>query len=126
VATQATISRSRSVSWSSCGWGTGAAADGPANWSITRRVTDGDSRDPPAATTRTRAQQLVGSASFSTKPLAPPAQRGEHVVVQLERRQHDDLDVANAASAVTAASVARPSMTGIRMSSSTTSAGSAG
>src|SRR5215207_8205421 len=37
-----------------------------ANRSITRRVTDGDSSEPPSATTRTARTSSSGSASFST------------------------------------------------------------
>jgi len=117
VVTQATISRSRSVSVS-------MPVTTPPGWlnsDTTRRVTDGDSNASPAATTRIARTRSAGAVSLSTKPAAPACRASNtyrsisKVVTTITRRP------ARSGSAAIARNVARPSMPGIRTSRSSTS-----
>src|SRR5215204_2975093 len=120
VATQATISRSRSVSSPSRGCGAGRRPV-PAKRSITRRVTLGDSSEPPSATTRTARSSSAGSTSLSRKPLAPPASASKTYSSSSKVVSTTTRTEASPGSAVISRSAASPSSTGIRMSISTTS-----
>src|SRR5829696_9090391 len=121
VATQATISRSRSVRSPSLGCGATRRPPAPANCLITRRVTLGDSSEPPSATTRTARSSSAGSASLSTKPLAPAASASKTYSSSSKVVSMTTRTPASAGSAVTSRSAASPSSTGIRTSISTTS-----
>jgi hypothetical protein len=76
----------------------------------------------PDCTVRIAASRNSGSASFRRKPLAPTNRAGGRLV-EVERREHDDprRRGARLGSASGSAVAARPSITGIRMSMSTTS-----
>ena len=91
------------------------------NEAITRRVTDGDSSDSPAAASRTARSMSAGSESLIRKPAAPACSASNtcssvsNVVSTITRTP------ASAGSAATARSAAIPSSRGIRMSIRTTS-----
>jgi Domain of unknown function (DUF4277) len=76
VATHPSISRSRSVRASRPGAEGVPPARCRPNRLTTRRVTEGDSKASPAATTRTARSSSAGSASFRTKQRRQPARYG--------------------------------------------------
>src|SRR5580700_6354872 len=71
AATRASTSRSRSVSTDSTEASTGWAGPRLAMLEISVRVTLGDSRASPRATTRMALMRSSGSVSLTRKPLAP-------------------------------------------------------
>ena len=89
-------------------------------WSMSLRVTVGESTASPAATRRIARRISVGGVSLTRNPAAPSRSASEHVVVDVERRQDDDLRRVRAR-ARTSRVAARPSSFGIRMSMRTTS-----
>ena len=125
VPTQATISRSRSVSSASRGCGScGAAGSGrevldhpPGHRRRQQRAAGGDHPD--------RAQQLGRFGVLEQEAAGPGAQRREHVLVQLERGQHDHPDAGQRRVGADPAGRLEAVQPGIRMSISTTSGGSA-
>jgi hypothetical protein len=91
VTTQASISRSRSVSASRPDAEGVPSTRCRLNWLTTRWVTDGDSRASPAATTRTARSSSAGSASLRMKPLAPTCRLhwlGDRCLSGVSRRLH--------------------------------------
>ena len=91
------------------------------NDSITRLVTDGDSSDSPAATSRIARSMSAGSLSLIRKPAAPACRASKtyssssNVVSMITRTAF------SAGSAVSTRSAVIPSMIGIRMSIKITS-----
>ena len=60
------------------------------NSSISLRVTDGANSDPPVAMTRIAETSCSSGASLRRKPLAPALSAPVDVLVEVERRQHED------------------------------------
>jgi hypothetical protein len=61
--------------------------------STTRRATDGESSESPAALVCTAAMSSSGRVRLSTKPGGARPQGAEHVVVLLEGGEDEDLDL---------------------------------
>ena len=87
---RSSTSRSRSVSVVEPGSGVLLAGGGACvNCSIKRRVTLGESRASPAATTWTALQQVVRQRVLQQEAARAGAQRLVHVLVEIERREDE-------------------------------------
>ena len=91
-----------------------------AKCAISRRVTDGDSIDSPAGDHPHRADELQRRGVLEQEPGGSRLEGAEHVVVEVERGEHDDRRRLRRARRI-AVVAASPSRRGMRMSISTTS-----
>ena len=99
---------------------------GAANASISRLVTDGREQRVAGRRHPDRGDQVGARRVLEQEPARPGAQRLVHVVVEVERGQDDHLRARPAPAAVIRRVASSPSITGIRMSISTTSGRCAG
>ena len=88
-ATSSRIARSRSLSAASRESSTGASGRVPATCSSSRRVAVGATIASPDATARIAASSSSGCGVLEQEAAGAGAQRGEHVLVEVERRQDD-------------------------------------
>ena len=88
---------------------------------MSRRVTFGASSASPSATTRTAASRSSGSVSFEQEAARAGAQRLEHVLVEIERREDQHPRRRGRVVAGDARVASSPSISGMRMSMRMTS-----
>ena len=88
--------------------------------SITRRVTDGERSESPAATVLIAREQLLRGRALEQEAGGAGGQRAEDVLVVLERREDHDPDVGDAVATISRVA-AIPSRPGMRTSIRTTS-----